>query len=285
MYIYYMYVFYKFFKKFLLKTTKNKILIKNILKKKNLFFKKKNFRNILISKRLTIVLKKKKKLKSFKPKKVDKGNFFFKKFFFKILLKNRKFFKSFFNLSPRMKQKKLTKILLKNSSNTRNSTYEYTLINVLLRSNFFIFFKDVDVYIKSGLVYINNIVIQDINHHVIEGDCIQLILSKNTYRYIIFSKKLLKKKLSLYRFNLWRFFKQKYFKKKQQLRPKKRKTPKYLYLFFLYKLNVPKTIEIDFLTLTAVLLKKENWFLQSSYYLNKPFSFKLFSLYNYKKIN
>ncbi len=84
---------------------------------------------------------------------------------------------------------------------------------------------------------------------------------------------------------MWRFFKQKFFKKKHNLKIKKKKIPKYLYLFYLYKLNVPKTLEVDFLTLSVFILKKENIFLQSSYYLNKPFSFKLFSLYNFKKIN
>lgn len=259
--------------------------IRNIFKKKNLFFKKKNYKNILISKRLTIVLKKRKKIKLFKPKKIDKGNFFLKKFFFKILLKNRKFFKSFFYLSKEVRQKKITKILLKNTKNTRNNSYEYTLLNILLRSNLFLFLRDVNSYIRSGLVYVNNKVTYNYNCILNEGDCVQLVLCKSTYKYLLFSKKLLKKKLSLYRFNLWRFFKQKYFKKKQQLRPKKRKTPKYLYIFFLFKLNIPKTIEIDFLTLTLFLLKKESCFLQSSYYLNKPFSFKLFSLYNFKKIN
>lgn len=284
-YIYYIYIFYKFFKKFFFKTFKNKNFIRNMYKKKNLFFKKKNFKNVLISKRLNIVLKKKKKLRLFKPKKIDKGNFFLKKFFFKILLKNRKFFKSFFYLSPKIKQTKITKIISKNKKNLNNNSYEYTLLNVLLRSNLFFFVKDVIKYISRGLVYVNNKIIYDFNFVLCMGDCVQLVLCKNTYKYILFSKKLLKKKLSIYRFNLWRFFKQKYFKKKQQLRPKKRKTPKFLHLFFLFKLNVPKTIEVDFLTLTVFLLKKVDCFLQSSYYLNKPFSFKLFSLYNFKKIN
>jgi hypothetical protein len=281
-YILYMYLYFKFLKKFFLKVTSNKTLITNIYKKKNLFFKKKNFKETLVSKRLTLVLKKRKRIKLFKPKKIDKGNFFLKKFFFKILLKNRKFVKTFPNFSSETRQTKITNFFLKNS---KNNSHEYSLMNILLRSNFFFFFKDVVFYINSGFVFINNKCIVDPNYTVQSGDYIQLTLSKYLYRYIIFSRKLLKKKLALYRFNLWRFFKQKFFKKKQQLKTKKRKTPKFLYLFYLYKLNVPKTIEVDFLTLSLVVLKKESLFLQSSYYLNKPFSFKLFSLYNFKKIN
>lgn len=75
----------------------NKILIK-INSKKNLFFKKKYNLKTLSSKRLSIILRKRKKLKVFKIKKTDKGNFYFKKFFFKTLLKTRKYLRLFFFL-------------------------------------------------------------------------------------------------------------------------------------------------------------------------------------------
>jgi hypothetical protein len=69
------------------------------------------------------------------------------------------------------------------------------------------------------------------------------------------------------------------------LRPKKRKSPKYLFLFFLFKVNTPKFLEVDYFSLSIILLKKQDAFVFSSFYLNKLFSFKLFSLYNFKKIN
>jgi len=77
--------------------------------KKNLFFKKRNSQISLISKRLTIVLKKRKDDKEPRFKKVDKGNFFFKKFFFKTLLKSRKFLKGFFFLIKKRDKKKMQK--------------------------------------------------------------------------------------------------------------------------------------------------------------------------------
>lgn len=284
----YIYIFYKFFKKFFVKTSSNKMLIKKIFKKKNLFFKKKKIKLNFISRRLSIVLRRRKKIKIFRSRKLDTGNFFFKKFFFKTLLKNRKFFKSFFFLNKKTRQKKITKLIFKNKTyknNQKNNSYEFSLLNVLLRSRLFFFIKDAIRFIKYNLVFVNGAVISDFNFTINCGDCIQLTINSLFYKYVYFSKKLLKKKLALYKFNNWKFFKQKFFKKKQQLRIKKRKLPKYIHLFFLYKLNVPKLLEVDFLTLSVFLLKKEDLFVQSSYYLNKPFSFKLFSLYNFKKIN
>jgi hypothetical protein len=105
------------------------------------------------------------------------------------------------------------------------------------------------------------------------------------YMYIQSSKRFLKKKLSIFRLTSWKFFKQKFFRQQQQLKPLKRKTPKYLYLFFLFKLDTPKFLEVDYFSLTIFILKPLNSQLYSTYYLNKFFSYKLFSLYNFKKIN
>lgn len=291
MYIIYTYVifFYKFKKLFfLLKNLLNSKTIAKIYKKKNLFFKKKNLKSVLVSKRLSIVIRKRKKLRTFKRRRVDKGNFFFKKFFFKTLLKNRKFLKNFFFLNDKTRQKRITKFILNSKtykSNDRNRCYEYSLLNVLLRSRLLSFDKDAIKLIKCGLVFLNGKVILDWKCNIRMGDCIQLSLSSVYFKYLKFSRKLLKKKLAFYKFSTWKFFRQKYFKKKRHLKPKKRKFPKFLNLFALYKLNIPRSLEVDFLTLSVFLLKKEASFTQSSYYLNKSFSFKLFSLHNYKKIN
>ena len=87
--------------------------------------------------------------------------------------------------------------------------------------------------------------------------------------------------MKLIRFNAWVFFK----RKKKKLKTKKRKYPNYLFLFFLFKLETPRYIEVDYLTLTVFLLRGFSVLSQHTYYLNKFFSFRFFSLYNYKKIN
>ena len=85
-------------------------------KKKNLFFKKKSKLKFLISKRLSIVLRKRKKLKNlYNNKKIDKGNFFFKKFFVKTLFRSRKFLKFFFFFKRENSSKKNFKIHFEDS--------------------------------------------------------------------------------------------------------------------------------------------------------------------------
>lgn len=147
------------------------------------------------------------------------------------------------------------------------------------------FLSDALIFIKGGFIYLNGLKLNNIDLIMVKYDCLQFKLGKSMYNYIKKSKKLLKKKTAMVRYNTWRFYKQKYFKKLQQLKPKKRKTPKFIYLFYLFKLNIPKFLEIDYFSLSIYILHKKNTYNASSYYLNKMFSFKLFSLYNYKKIN
>jgi len=203
------------------------------------------------------------------------------------LLKSRKFLKSFFFYTKKVRQIKVTKSILLNQKHffQKNSSYEYTLLNVLLRSHFFLFVKDAIKFIKKGFVMLNGVYCNKYDTTIVVGDCIQLSVFASFYKYFLFYKNLIKKNLILYKHNSWKLFKQKILKKQQQLKIKKRKLPKYLYLFFLFKVNIPKIFEIDYLTLSLFFLKKNNIFLQNSYYLNKLFSFKLFSLYNFKKIN
>lgn len=263
----------------------NKTLIK-INTRKNLFFKKKYNTKTLSSKRLSIILRKRKKLKNIKTKKTDKGNFYFKKFFFKTLLKTRKFLKRFFFFNNKVRQSKITRSIVKCTNSSYNyNNFELTIFNTLLRSHFCIFLKDALLLIKNGFVYLNGCVVTQHDSILNIYDCIQLRICNYTYKYIQSSKKFLKKKLALFRLNSWKFFKQKFFRQQKQLKPLKRKTPKYLYLFFLFKLDVPKFIEIDYFSLTIFLLKPASSQLYTTYYVSKLFSYKLFSLYNFKKIN
>ena len=284
----YLYMFlYKFSKNFSLIFNKFNLKLVKINKKKNLFFKKKFRIKVLASRRLSIVLRKRKKLKKFKKKKANKGNFFFKKFFFKTLLRSRKFIKFFFFLPKKIRQTELSKKIFKNKKSflERNSTYEFTILNILLRSHFCLFIADALSLIKCGGIYVNGVPVTNYDVFISERDVVQIKINSVFLRYVYTSKKFLKKKIALFRFNSWKWFKQKLLKKKQSLKFKKKKTPKYFYLFFLFKLNVPKFLEVDYLTLSIFFIKKLNSFEYSTYYLNKLFSFKLFSLYNFKKIN
>jgi len=77
----YVYVFInllKLVKIFLSKTIKSNLILKKFNFRKNLFFKKKSQIKLLLSKRLTIVMRKRQFYKINKIKKLNRGNFFFK---------------------------------------------------------------------------------------------------------------------------------------------------------------------------------------------------------------
>lgn len=205
LYIYIYLRIYKFFKKikFCDLGVSNDIL-PFFQKKKNLFFKKKFRMRVLIYRRLSFALRKRRRQYKFRIKqKSNKGKFFFKKFFYKTLLKSRKYLRSFFFFNKKVRQHKITKNILKNQTRQLNNmAYEYTILNVLLRSQFCIFLNDAKSLIKSGFIYINGLVLTDWSFILQEGDCLQLRISKSIYRYFFKSKKFLKKKIALFRYNV-----------------------------------------------------------------------------------
>ena len=154
-----------------------------------------------------------------------------------------------------------------------------------MRSHFCLFITDAFFFFKHNFFFLNGSFLKDPNTILNEFDCLQFRLSIPIYKYIISSKRFLKKKIALYRYNSWKFFKQKFLKLKRRLKPKKRRSPKFIYLLFLFKINTPRFLEIDYVSLSIFFLKKSNLLSSPSYYLNKLFSFKLFPLYNFKKIN
>lgn len=200
----YLYIrLYKFLKQFKFKQLFSTKILTTISVRKNLFFKKKYSPKVLASKRLSILLRKRKKLKSFRIKKTNRGNFFFKKFFFKTLLRTRKYLRRFFFFNNKVRQTKITAYISKNNKllKINNNNYEFTIFNILLRSHFCLSFKDAIILIRSGFVYVNGSIVTQHNATLLIGDFLQIKLSLYTYKYIRFSKKLLKKKLALFRLN------------------------------------------------------------------------------------
>lgn len=216
-----------------------------------------------------------------KNKKNEGSNFFFKKFFFKTLLRNRNNLKKFFLLNSKTRQDKITKLIFNRAAvfNYKNNFLEMSLSNIIARSLFFLFLNDSFTFIKCGLVTVNS-VIQKKNTIVYAGDCIQLPINVNHFKYLKSCKNILKKKIKILRFSAWRFFKN----QRQNLKKIKKKLPSFYFLFFLFKLEPPKILELDYMTLSIFCLRCPEGY-NTTYYINKFFSTKYFSLYNFKKIN
>jgi ribosomal protein S4 len=193
----------------------------------------------------------------------------------------------FFNFKN-IRQKKLTKKIQKKTKFFfyKNFTHDYNLVNILVKSGFFLFPRDAVIFIKSSSVYVNGVFVNSCDYSLYVGDCIQIQVFDFFYIYLLVFKKFMKYKVSNFKQSSWLFFKKNFLKKTNTVKKfKKRKKPKFLYLLYLYKFNTPQYIEVDFITLSVVLIKKLSIVKHKTYFLNKNFSWKLFQLYNFKKIN
>ena len=105
--------------------------------------------------------------------------------FFKILLNNRKLIKTIYFLKFK-KQKSITNVLLKQIFTPTNQIYlktEFNIVNLLIRSQFFFFKNDANYFIKSSYVYVNGLIITNLNKKLSIGDRIQLEIHSNYYFY------------------------------------------------------------------------------------------------------
>lgn len=250
--------------------------LKKLNKRKVFFFKKKFNIRVLSSRRLRHVLKKKVRVRRH-----GSGRFFLKKFFFKTLLKSRKFLRDFFFNKSRMRQNVLTKKLhLLNRNASGGSSFinltEMTAVNILLRSNLFFFRKDILFFLQTKQVFLNSVPVYKKDTIVSVGDCLQIPISIRYYMYIRYFRKYFKKRLAEYKKDSWKFFKKKFLKGKFHI---KRKLPRYLDFFFSYKLNIPKYLEVDYLTLTVFLLNNRKIDANNIFYY-KQFNKTFFPLYN-----
>ena len=263
-------------------------ILKKLFKRKTLFFKKKHDKKVLISKRVVSFLKTNQNKFRFQSKRKKKiqSNFFVKKFFLKSLYKSRNLFRTSFLLNKKTRQKRITKLIFRKSKKFyKNNTYEYSLLNILLRSHFFYFIGDAFIFLNHSLVYLNGTVCNNYDSFLGIGDKVQLEINPPFYNYLKKCRNFFKKKLALIKYNSWMFYRKKHYQNRKYFRLKKRKSPNYYLHFFLFKLDIPKFLEVDFLILTSIILKKIDISLQTTYFFKKLFSYKLFSLYNFKKIN
>lgn len=203
-----------------------------------------------------------------------------------MLIGSRKLLKTIFSFNQKMRQKRLTKVLFRRGQDlSRNRTMEYSLYNVLLRGHFFFFLKDAATYINLGNVYLNG---RSYNRHTIcmnKSDVLQLRINILYFRYFSFCRKFFRKKVKLMRLNAYRFFKKKYYATRDKFRLKKRRYPKYYFYFFIFKMNVPRYLEVDYTIMSIIVLRKLDISLQTTFFLNKMYTNKFFNLYNFKKIN
>lgn len=253
---------FKFVYKFYSSTNKHNIFDYITLQKKsNLYFKSGLFSNKILKKKVLNNNLKKVKIKgkkknytlnrNNKPNNLNNKLKFFKlkdNFLKKIKL-NTKFFKNLF-LKAKEKKKRILYFFKNISKKSVGDNYfNNTLLVVLYNSHFFFSLPEIKFFIKKGLVYLNNKIVDNYLTIIFKGDLIQLVYSKNYYRYINKFYNFFKDKIKFLKFKKWKFnkslLKQKY----------KNWNPKFLSLFFLFKKDIPNNLEVDFTTLSIIYLK------------------------------
>ena len=260
------------------------------LKKKNIFFKTNYKQQIKIKKKIfkkqptirkkNYIFFKKKKFKNLKKKKSSLVNFFFKFDFFKKLKQNINFLKSIFFKKKSIK-KKITnfhkKLKKKNFFFLKN--FDKLIFLTLIKSHFFFFYEDSKFFLKKGLVYLNGFVNKNFMIFLKVGDRVQIIYCLVYFQYIKNINKFFKKKITFLKYKRWSllFHSENFF-------TYIRWNPNFLKKFMMFRIDTPSFIEIDFITLTFIVLKKETNFLKKKIFFSNFLSFLLLSSYNWKRI-
>lgn len=181
-----------------------------------------------------------------------------RKGFFSILLENRKIIKNFFCLKNK-KQKFINKLLTAKTHIPQKKIYtnfEFNIVNILLRSQFFFFKADAVFFLQKGCVFLNGQRVFNINTTCVLGDRVQLVICQNYYFYFrtkknfltLFLKKLNKKYYRSLKVKL-DFYKQ-----------RSRYYPNWVFKMIHFYNDVPSFLEIDFTIMTSIIFTKPHFF-------------------------
>jgi ribosomal protein S4 len=107
---------------------------------------------------------------------------------FSLFKKNREILNNLL-IKKNLKQYKFNKIIknfIKKPAYNAIQRYEFKLINMLIRTNFFTNFKDATFFIKNGYVLINGDVVKNVNHLLNLNDVVRI--SYNKYYFLYYRK-------------------------------------------------------------------------------------------------
>lgn len=207
----------------------------------------------------------------------------FRKFFFKTLIEGRSLVKLV--LRKQFKRKSGLSDLISASAHTtfftRLHQLEFSLFNIILRSRFTTSIKDAFLWVKSGYVFINNTPVTNPYASLDLGDRVQLAM---TNRYFIYKKTYFskhKQDVAKLRAKLWLKNRGKF----NLFRKRSKNWPKWILRTTYYKAIVPNFLEVDYLTLTSVIVCLPKTILEYDSVLWRYLNVYNFRLYNWKITN
>lgn len=207
----------------------------------------------------------------------------FRKFFFKTLIEGRSLVKLV--LRKKFKRKRALSNTISASTHTtfftRLHKLEFNLFNLVLRSRFTTSLKDALLWIKEGLIFVNNVPTANPYLELKLGDRIQLALTNRYFLYkkTYFSKN--KKDVAKLRAKLWLKNKGKF----NLFRKRSKHWPKWIMRTTYYKALVPNFLEVDYLTLTSVIVCLPKTIMEYDSVLWRYLNIYNFRLYNWKITN
>lgn len=164
--------------------------------------------------------------------------------------------------------------------NSRMHKYEFSLRNMALKLKYAYTFRNADIFIKSGFIFLNGL--QEINplKYIYKGDILELTFSK----FLIKLKKKIKKKLNISmrkfkRYN-WRTLKNKVNPEKRRLR-----ISRFSEKILNFKIKLTKIIQFDYRTLSYAMISEMKYKKDLSYLNKKLLPIYLLKLFNWKLIS
>lgn len=267
---------------------KNSTDINNIikLKKTSSVFKKNNDYNYLILNYLNII-----RYNFIHNKSLDyfDNTPFFKNFDLnkkiKLIFKNnRNILKLFFNLKY-FRKFSLSKNIISLINFKKNKmifNLENNILNILMKSNFFLSEPDCIWFLKNGLISVNYHTQKNPNFVISNLDIINVCSHKNYYSYYKNAFDLVLNNFFKVNLKLWSINKNKF--KNFDTKKNVENYPKWINNYKFFKKSVDLNLEIDYLSMTIIILNYPYNFDNVSYYNLKFINFYLNRLYNWKYI-
>ena len=159
--------------------------------------------------------------------------------------------------------------------------FEFSLFNILIQSHFLVFKKDILFFLKNGLIFVNGAPILNKFFSLSVGDRVQLILNNDYFLFFRNFNKILKSFNYKIRLSVRKLF----LKKKDLYKQKTTRTPQWVEKIIFNKQIIPKYLEVDFFTLTSVIIRYPNAIYENNFVFFKFLSYFNIRLYNWKKLN
>lgn len=206
-----------------------------------------------------------------------------RKKFTRVIKKSRKLFRSIMGLRSKNKNRLINKVKSFNhkSISSKILSVEMSPLSILLRTSFLNSVNDALFFINNNLVYLNGKSISSNNLILSPGDRLQLPITKSTLKWFSISSS---NKYQGFK-KVVRLFYRKKFNTRGRFKKRSRRYPKWLMRYSNMGYKVPLLLEVDYLTLSVIVLYKPCSMNEFSSLNSRWINLNSHSLYLWRYIN